>query len=325
VPMDLGDADQEWSEKQDAFFAESGNSPPFLTLGELRENPDLLKRPPVLSRWLAWRGELTLLVGREKLGKSTLAAYDAVHAALGGLRALWVSFEEGLPRIVSRFANLEAPDDHVLIVTHLPTSYQDLEAIVADARPDIVYVDSGASYVGATESRIPDSGQGEQWQRIYQALKRLGMNHECGVVVLVHANKSNGELRGSTGIGAAADTIFTIRQVRNADPTERRIDVVGRWERRLLTLTLTARDGKQKYVEVGDPADAFEVEAIADPHERIRAFLRQHPGALGGEIDKLDGRSEIRATLRDMIKDQEVRIEIGKRGAKRHFLVNELT
>lgn len=311
---------------QDPFFEESGTSPPFRTLGELREDPDLLKRPPALSRWLAWPGELTLLVGREKLGKSTLAAHDAVHAARDGHRVLWVSFEEGPARIVSRFVLLEAPDDEVLIVTLPPTSYQMLEDVVAQGRPSVVYVDSGASYVGATESRIPDSGQGEQWQKIYLRFKALAAQYACGVVVLVHANKSDGSLRGSTGIGAAADTILTMKPLGNPESTDRKIEVVGRWERRCFTLTLTVKDGQERYEEAGviDAADEFAVEVFADPRGRIRACLRKNPGALASQIEKLPGRREIRAALREMIEDEEVRIERGERGAKHHFLVDDL-
>jgi hypothetical protein len=304
---------------QDAHFGESGTSPPFLTLGELRENPDLLKRPPPLSRWLAWPGELTLLVGREKLGKSTLAAHDAVHAAHDGYKVLWVSFEEGLDRIVSRFVDLDAPDDEMVIVTLPLPSYQRFDEIVSQARPDLVYVDSGASYVGATESRIPDSGQGEQWQRIYLALKKLAMEYRCGVVVLVHANKSDGRLRGSTGIGAAADTILTMRPVKNPESSNRTMDVVGRWERRTLYLTMTEKDGEERYEEVGaaDPNEEFDV----DPRERIRAYLTDSPGAFAGDIEELPGRREVRAALRKMTKDGEVQIKTGKRGAKHHYLV----
>lgn len=90
--------------------------PRIATLAELRERPELLKRPPPVSKWLAWRGELSLLVGREKLGKSTFAANDAVEAERSGRKALWISFEEGLNRIVSRFVELGAAGETI----HIP-------------------------------------------------------------------------------------------------------------------------------------------------------------------------------------------------------------
>lgn len=201
--------------------------PPFrlLTPAEL-EDPSLLQTPEALSPWLAWRGELSLLVGREKLaGKSTLAASDAARS---GRRFLWLSAEESRGRVVKRLADLRVPYDRMLVPDRWPRSWGEVEALVAEAQPDIVYVDSLASFLMAVDGRVPDTSEGEAWQAKVLRFKAWAERGAGAVVALLHATKADGTYRGSTGIGAAPDTIVTMREV-DGDAASRRLETIGRW------------------------------------------------------------------------------------------------
>ncbi len=84
------------------------------TLEELLAEPELLKRGELTSRVFC-REELSLLAAREKAGKTTLAVWDLVEATRQGTPAMLVSFEEALPRIVTRFRAMGArPTSHIL-------------------------------------------------------------------------------------------------------------------------------------------------------------------------------------------------------------------
>ncbi|MCX5760904.1 MAG: AAA family ATPase [Gemmatimonadetes bacterium] len=101
----------------------------YYTLGELVTRPELLAEPdPVVPPFL-FRGRVTLLAGREKLGKSTLVAHAAaalsrgeefLGATLAAGRVLWYSLDEGLNDTVRRFQALGAAHGNVLICPDRP-------------------------------------------------------------------------------------------------------------------------------------------------------------------------------------------------------------
>jgi len=203
-----------------------------VTLGEMTSDPKLLKVPAPISPWLVWRGELTLLVGREKLaGKTTLAASDAARAAKAGLLVVFVSAEESLNRVVKRFADLGAPQDRIILLRRWPQSWEEVEAVIVRRRPDAIYADSLASFLMAVDGKVPETSQGEEWQAKglrFKSWATLAPEHLAGVCVLSHATRADGTYRGSTGIGAAPDTIITMRDVEN-ELTGRRLETIGRW------------------------------------------------------------------------------------------------
>jgi hypothetical protein len=203
-----------------------------VTAAELATNPDLLTVPASASAWLVWRGDLTMLVGREKLaGKTTLAASDATRAAQAGLTVLWVTAEESLNRVVKRFADLGAPLDRVILLRRWPQSWEEVEAVIAARRPDAIYVDSVASFLMAVDGGVPDNSEGEKWQGKMLRFKAWATRGQpdAGVCVLKHATKADGTYAGSVGIGAGPDTIITMRELDKADPTGRWLETIGRW------------------------------------------------------------------------------------------------
>jgi hypothetical protein len=80
----------------------------------------------------------------------------------------------------------------------------------------------------AVEGDVPKPSEGERWQALALRFKRWAITGRRGVVVLAHAAKADGTYRGSTGIGAAPDTLITLRPV-DGDPNARHLATVGRW------------------------------------------------------------------------------------------------
>jgi len=202
-----------------------------VTVAALAEDPALLQGPEAISPWLTWRGQLTLLVGREKLaGKSTLAASDAARAAKAGHTVLWVDAEQGHNRVVSRFVSLGAPLDRLVTLRRWPQAWAEVEDVITRRHPDAIYIDSVSSFLMAVEGKVPETSEGEKWQALVGRFKQwtqLGPR-AAGVCGLLHATKADGNYRGSTGIGAAPDVILTMR-TDPQDTARRWLDCIGRW------------------------------------------------------------------------------------------------
>ncbi len=119
-------------------------------LDELLSNPELLRPPAPVVAPLAYEGRLTLLAGREKLGKTTLVRQMIAAASLGE------SFDESFiePRVVLAFfledslgdtarmlREAGADPEMVWVVPYLESSKQIYE-IIDEVKPDLVVVDS---------------------------------------------------------------------------------------------------------------------------------------------------------------------------------------
>lgn len=208
-----------------------------LTGAELARDPDLIKAPPSLTPWLAWRGELVMLVGREKLaGKSTLAASDAAGALRAGLTVLWVTAEESQNRVVKRFLDLgldAAQLARLILLRRWPRGWEEVEGVIGRRCPDVIYVDSVTSFLMAVDGEVPQTSETEAWQARmlrFKAWATRNADHTAGVCALRHGTKADGSYAGSVGIGAGCDTIITMRDL-TADlgPTYRRLEIIGRW------------------------------------------------------------------------------------------------
>src|SRR5207253_3015438 len=95
-------------------------------------------------------------------------------------------------------------------------SWEEVEDVIQRRQPDAVYVDSQASFLYAVDGEVPQTSELEKWQSKglrFKGWAHLVPDHLAGVCVLAHAKKSDGNYAGSVGIGAAADTIITIRIV----------------------------------------------------------------------------------------------------------------
>jgi hypothetical protein len=207
-----------------------------VTAADLAKNPDLLKLPTALTSWLVWRGDLVMVVGREKDGKSTLAGADAAAALRAGLTVLWVTAEESLNRVVKRFVDLGAPLDKLILLRRWPQTWEEVEAAIETRKPDAIYVDTVSSFLMAVDGGVPQTSEGEAWQakmlrfKAWATIGRVATSTDAaaGVAVLKHGTKADGGYAGSVGIGAGPDTIITLRAVAEY-PTYRRLETIGRW------------------------------------------------------------------------------------------------
>jgi hypothetical protein len=179
-----------------------------------------------------WRGEYVLLAGREKLGKTTLAAADAVAAAKAGSTVLWIGAEEGANRIASRFHGLSSGDagalGRIFVPSRWPTSWDDLDALIGRHQPDAIYVDSLHSLLSALGEEIPLPSETARWHALGLLFKKRVDGTKAGIAVLHHATKATGKYTGSAGIGAAPDVIIELQEV-TGDPMARLLDTRGRW------------------------------------------------------------------------------------------------
>lgn len=207
---------------------------PVRTLAEILRNPTVLELPePVVPR-LAYRGRVTLLAGREKGGKSTLAAAAAACASAGRsflgettdpTRVLWVSMEEHLGDLARRFVHYAAEPDKVLILERPNDRLVELEEAVRVHAPGLVVIDSLAEF---SDSWVEEAGQSSQWIGPLAALRNIARDDDCGLILIHHARKSDGRYRDSTAIGAAVDVILEM-EPRDEDPCVRRLRARSRF------------------------------------------------------------------------------------------------
>lgn len=192
---------------------------------------------PIVER-LAWAGRLTVLAGKHKTGKSTLAG--ALTAA-----ATWGSNLFGSEEIVRTaqsvlYLSLEEPDDHLrprllydfginprnVVINSYPSgsAIESLMRTADQMEPSLVVVDSLTSL--ATRSGHEPTAD-TSWARVMNSLVNLAHGHGIGVFVLHHGRRSDGRYRGSSAIGDAADML--LEMLPGEDETERRIEALGRW------------------------------------------------------------------------------------------------
>ena len=283
------------------------------TLEELLAEPELLKRGDLTSRVFCREGELSLLAAREKAGKTNLAVWDLVEATKQGTRVMLVSFEEALPRIVTRFKAMGARPELTHVV-QMPESLARIEELIVQNGVEAVVIDSGSSFVGTTKGKVPDTSQAEEWQRAFAEIQTVAIRQNVGICVLVHSPKNEaGAVRGSTGIAAAADTIFHMKPERGS-PRSRRLKVIGRW------------DNETRVFEAnhdGEPTAFEEAGNLAAESMTVRLFnyLVANPGAGVREIRSAVGgkTTAVEATRKELVDKGQVVCRTEGR-THRHFV-----
>lgn len=293
-----------------------------IRLSRLLENEALLAVPEMVIPLLAAVGRLTMLAAREKLGKSTLAAFLAAvvscgrdlwgHTVTKGA-VLWVGLEEEPGDAVRRFVAMGADPDHVFIIPRLPSEHamEQLQAEIVAHSPRLVVVDSLAAFF----RDIEDENGAAAWTKHLMPLVEIARTTRAAIVVLHHANRAQGSYRGSSAIGAAMDMILEMTES-STDATARTIKPRGRWAVPAITLRYVEETREWLLVD-GDAQDtdaarAARLTAIGDG---ILAWLasqttpatvtaiRQAMGGKGTDCDE---------ALRQLVEAQRV-IHLGLR------------
>jgi hypothetical protein len=204
----------------------------------VRETP-----PPVPWRigGLAIDGNLILLAGREKQGKSMFTQSLAVGVASGetiaGLdcrkgKALIVDAENGQPEIHRRVHALGLSPDAVESVTvveaegfNLRHDLGELEALLEDHRPNLLILDSFRSLWPGGDENDPAKAA-----EALEPLRNLVRAQHVAAVLLHHLGKAQGSAyRGTTAIGSTVEGLFTLAR-ESEDPqgkTRRRLHCAG--------------------------------------------------------------------------------------------------
>jgi hypothetical protein len=262
------------------------------------EDPELLRRPVILIPHLAVEGRVSLLSGREKIGKSTLAAGAVADASRGdavlgmplldSVRTLWYALDEHVSDAVRRFQMLGANVERIAI-NDRPRSQSDLlTALEIDFQRfpvlDLVVLDN-LSRVLAFSGIDPNSSR--EVEPVIAKLVDFFHRQNKAALFLYHTGKGGREYRGSTAIGATVDEVLTLRKRGQSDEDDFVEDDSDDGRRLLVQdgrnlrgrVQITFKDGVYRPYE-----------ETAEPREKILEALRDH-GSVNGraELTKLAG------------------------------------
>jgi hypothetical protein len=161
----------------------------------------------VLHRWVV-RKDIVLFYGGGGIGKSTTAGAMAVALSQGkawlgiepdrAYRVLWIDEEQGLEEASRTLLRLGA-DDRLMFASgeevriNSDEGAERLSALLADKKPEIVFIDSTAqAAVGVTN----DPGD---VTAVYSRLFTLRDRHDVVIVLIHHQNKSQTGTRNARG------------------------------------------------------------------------------------------------------------------------------
>lgn len=247
------------------------------TLRELLADPDILKPPIAVIPYLAWPSRLSMIVGREKCGKSTMVGQAVAALSVGGeflgahmdpSRVLWLALDEPVQDLVQRLNRFGADPDNVLVVEG-DVGMEDLERVCEDFRPAAIIVDCLANLAAGT---VGDPGNAMEWGNIFLPLRDLARRFNASFILIHHSRKASDEFRDSTAIGAQVDMILTVLQSKDGE-TRREIRVKGRVSQRHYSVDFRqdryelVSDGPAEPITTGDDLriQVLEVLAGAEP------------------------------------------------------------
>jgi len=261
------------------------------SLAQLLKDPDALKPPTAVIPRLAWRGRVTLLTGREKLGgKSTLLTAGAAALTRGARfldgaceagSILWVSADQEHPSEIVQRAVRFGADPERFFVLWPQQPFIDLCASLERLNPfpSLLVVDTLASFARGI---VTDPHSSAEWPQVLVPLLRYARKLEMAVAIPHHAKKGEGGgYRDSTAIGALVDMLLELTPDA-ASAARRNVSALGRW-----------------------PVSGFSIELVGDQYQlvagelsldaRVLAFVQSHQGC-----SKVDVRSAVGARSEDV-------------------------
>lgn len=234
--------------------------------------------PAAVIPWLAWRGEMSLLVATEKDGKTTLLTQAVFAAITGGyflgqptdLRGERIAYmtEMGAGRTKRWISErgVEAADVDFL----RPCGYDELESYIRERKPALLVTDTLIAF--GTSNRA-DENNANDMRRLANMLRATGTTS----ITSHHAMKHDASrYRGSGDVAAAPDMVITMTLVDGGKPTDRKLSYRGRWpmgddDELLIEFdrpTRTYRAG----VELDDEGRLLHVVSINDGCTRYKAI-----------------------------------------------------
>ena len=275
------------------------------TLDNLRRDPSKTAEPEMVAPLMAARNRLTILSAREKMGKSTLAAWVAARISTGGMlwghqvpprKVLWCGLEEHSSDAVRRFIAMKAEGHSVAIVDNLGAEpVRQLRAEVAAFRPDFCVVDSLSRLFGGG---LDDENSASQVNRFLSPLLELVRESGTAFLLLHHGAKKSDGYRGSTAIGAQVDMILNMTSPSDSS-TSRVVTAKGRFKLQDYCVHYDLDALTYDLLADASPETMQEAET-ARIRRRILAYLEANPGtgskklraAIGGRAQEVDAAAE---------------------------------
>lgn len=276
-----------------------GEEAELVFLRDILDNPELYEPPATVVDRMAWKGRVSLLAGREKLGKSTLVSAAAAAASNGEPLfdvepdrqgyVLYFGLEEALADAAGRLVRCGAdPDRLVFAEPQHVAPFERLERCVEVLAPALVVVDSLAAF---TQQLDLEPGNSAHWTRVMSRFTNLARAKDAALVLVHHARKRDGRYRDSTAIGAGVDMILEMS--RGDAENEREISARGRWALEDYSFVLEESEGRLGYrlTDDGEPLEA-----------RVVRWVRRNPGCSSrGVREAVRGKAdEVAGTLRQL-------------------------
>lgn len=228
-----------------------------------------LTPPRVLVSHLLFNGRFTLLIARDKCGKTTLVWWMSAMLAAGGKvfgqsvrasRVLIVSLEEALGDSKARAVALGGKAiDGVFVLSNLDhpklSRLEVLQANIDAVKPEVVIIDTLTAYASG---EVADENSTAAWMAILPRLQKIAHKQGIALLVLHHAQKSGGEARGSTTITAVPDVLIDLSTVKGDDSTQRKLAWKGRYGTGEQLITFDAATSRFSLVASATDAAAAE-------------------------------------------------------------------
>ena len=301
----------------------------FVSASELRQLAPA--EPPWCWQGYLASGGLTLLAGKPKVGKSTLALATA-HAfegrasaflgrAIEGGAVVYVS-EEGAATLAQK---LSAGEMRVL-TRDLAWPKPDWPALVRGAASEaervaakLLVIDTGAYWAGLPPEREKDSGAALAVVRPLLEAARAGL----AVLLVLHQRKGGGEdgegVRGSTAFAGSADVVLELE--RTTSPRQRALLALSRYPQTPGTLVIEHDATTGSWSVVGEGADRGDARNIAD-RRALLAALTAGASLTRVELEQEVGSPERQwhGQLEQLIEEGQVRrIGAGRKGDPYRF------
>ncbi len=279
-----------------------------ISLAEMLEaEPDLGPPEMVVDR-IGWRGRVTGIFAREKIGKSTFMTFVAsaltnCTTILGWKpetqgRVLWFGLEEHPNDVAYRNLTFATDQDRFFFLPWSANPLAELEMAISETEPDLVVLDSLAAYV---ELAAPASGEASSWKAQLGPLTRLARKYNIALVIILHSNKGkDAEYRDSTAIGAEMDMLIEMRE--GDVPGVRMFAPKGRWKVDKFSVIYEEQIG-----EVPPSFRLAQGELAVD--QKILLFLKANPASTKRAIrDGVGGRSsDVDAAIFHLLKSKRIK------------------
>ncbi|MFT4246500.1 MAG: AAA family ATPase [Pseudomonas sp.] len=241
------------------------------------------------------QASLSLLAGREGLGKSTIAVHWAARETRAGNFVIYLHSEDSrehtvVPRLMAAGADLDKVifvdveteyTEHGSVI--LPYDLTELESLIADYRVTFIVLDAATSAMSSSLSGKDD----RQVRQYLEPLSQLAARHNIVILGLVHFGKRDGADSGKLILGSiawsqVARSVLSVAQ----DPDSGDLVVTntkGNLSPR--TRSVGARIRSQAITIDGEPTEIGVIEWLGETTADARDYLAGDAGESNRDVD----------------------------------------